>query len=170
MSSPTKRRKPTDIPLIGEVDDWEEDVVKLLLEARPGSECVLYIDSGGGSVYSALAVATLMRQRKLQCSGIVLGECSSATLLIFASCQKRIVTRYSTLLFHPMRWQSDKRVAASEAVRWARHFEDMEREIDLLQARFFGVSEPQVREWTERGHYVTGPQLVAAGLAELLEM
>jgi ATP-dependent protease ClpP protease subunit len=170
MAKPSKRRKPVEIALIGEVDDWEEDVITTLLEQRPGSECVLHFDSMGGSVYGALAVATLIRQRQLHCTGLVLGECSSATLLIFAACQRRLVTRYSTLLFHRMRWQSEKRVGALEASLWARHFEEMEREIDLLQARFFGAGEDLVRDWIANNRYVTGPQLVAAGLAELVEI
>jgi ATP-dependent protease ClpP protease subunit len=166
-----KSKKPAaEIALIGEVDDWEADVVKSLLDVPIGSECVLYFDSMGGSVYGALAVTTLIRQRQLRCTGVVVGECSSATLLIFAACRKRLVTRYSTLLFHRMRWQSDKRVGADEAQRWSRHFEEMEKEVDELQARLFGTSEAVVREWTTGSHYVSGTQLVAAGLAELLEI
>jgi hypothetical protein len=69
-----------------------------------------------------------------------------------------------------MRWQSEKRVSAPEALHWARHFEDMERDLDDLQARLFGAAEKQVREWTAGGCYVTGPQVAAAGLAELLEL
>lgn len=164
------KKRPADIALIGEVDDWEDDVVKALLDVPRGGECVLYFDSLGGSVYGALAVTTLIRQRQLRCTGIVLGECSSATLLIFAACQNRLVTRYSTLLFHRMRWQSDKRVAAEEAHRWARHFEEMEREIDALQARLFGTTEAVLKEWTDGSHYVSGAQFVAAGLAEMLEI
>jgi ATP-dependent protease ClpP protease subunit len=166
----SKKEPPPEIPLIGEVDDWEQDVIKALLDVAPGGECVLYLDSMGGSVYGAIAVTTLIRQRQLRCTGVVLGECSSATLLVFAACQKRLVTRYSTLLFHRMRWQSDKRVAAEEARRWARHFEAMEQEVDALQARLFGVAEDVVREWTTGSHYVTGPDLVAAGLAELIDI
>src|SRR3954453_6656489 len=109
MANEKKQRKPVEIPMIGEVDDWENDVVKELLQLRPRRECVFHIDSLGGSVYGALAITTLIRRRDLQCTGIVLGECSSASLLIFAACQKRLVTRYSTLLFHGMRWQSEKR-------------------------------------------------------------
>src|SRR5713226_2510679 len=120
MATDTKRKKPLEIALIGEVDDWENDVVKELVHARPGRACTFYIDSMGGSVYGALAVVSLMRQRQFDCTGIVLGECSSASLLIFAACQKRLVTRYSTLLFHRMRWQSDKRVAAREASLWSK--------------------------------------------------
>jgi ATP-dependent Clp protease protease subunit len=170
MPKPHARRKSTDIPLIGEVDDWEEEVIKSILDLAKGAECTLYIDSGGGSVYGALAVTTLISQRRLRCSAVVLGECSSATLLIFAVCQKRIVTRYSTFLFHRMRWQSDKRVGALEASHWAKHFEDMEREIDILQEKLLGSGADQVRDWIRSSQYVTGPQMVAAGLAEMLEM
>jgi ATP-dependent protease ClpP protease subunit len=100
----------------------------------------------------------------------VLGECSSAALLVFAGCRRRLVTPYSTLLFHRMRWQSEKRVDSEEAFLWAKHFEDMEKDLDDLQARLFGAAEEQVRQWTRGSHYVTGAQLVAAGLAEMLEL
>src|ERR1700722_11124858 len=148
MATDKKPRKPLEIALVGEVDDWEGDVIKELLDAKPKRECVFYIDSMGGSVYGALAVATLMRQRQLQCTGVVLGECSSASILIFAACQKRLVTRFSTLLFHSMRWQSEKRVGSQEASGWARHFDAMEDEIDTLQIRLFGAAEDKVRAWT----------------------
>jgi ATP-dependent protease ClpP protease subunit len=167
---PKSKKRPAEIALVGEVDDWEDDAIKALLEVPTGGECVFYIDSMGGSVYGALAVTTLIRQRRLRCTGVVLGECSSASLLIFAACQRRLVTRFSTLLFHRMRWQSEKRVAAEEAHRWARHFEEMEKEIDSLQARLFGTSDAAVREWTAGSHYVSGAQLVSAGLAELIEI
>jgi ATP-dependent Clp protease, protease subunit len=164
------KKPPAEIALVGEVDDWEEDAVKALLEVPVGGECILYIDSMGGSVYGALAITTLIRQRQLRCTGIVLGECSSACVLIFAACRKRLVTRYSTLLFHRMRWQSEKRVGSEEAHRWARHFEEMEKEIDALQARLFGVSDEVVRQWTQSSQYISGAELVAAGLAELVEI
>jgi len=170
MSKSRSRKHEAEIAVIGDVDDWEAEVVKTLLELPPKAECVFYIDSAGGSVYGALAVLTLMKHRQLQGTAIVIGECSSAAILLFASCRRRYVTLYSTLLFHRMRWQSDKRVASGEAGLWARHFAEMEKDLDALQARLFGTGEEQVREWTEGGHYVTGPQVVAAGLAELLEI
>jgi ATP-dependent Clp protease, protease subunit len=170
MTIEKKRKKPLEIALVGDVDAWEHDVIKDLLELRPKRECTFYIDSLGGSVYGALAVTTLIRMRELNCTGIVLGECSSASLLVFAACKKRMVTRYSTLLFHRMRWESEKRIPAYEASRWAKHFETLEHEIDDLQARLFGAGEKQIQAWIEKGEYITGPQLVDAGLAELVEI
>jgi ATP-dependent Clp protease protease subunit len=170
MAKAKKAKTVPEIPVIGEVDDWEADVIRALLEIPHGGECVLYIDSAGGSVYGALAVLALMRHRRLQGTAVVLGECSSAALLLFAACKRRLVTRYSTLLFHRMRWQSDKRVGSEEAFRWAKHFEDMEKDLDALQVQLFGAAEEQIRTWTRGGYYVTGPELVAAGLAELLTL
>jgi ATP-dependent Clp protease protease subunit len=164
------RKKPTEIALVGEVDDWEEEAIKALLDTPTGGECVFYIDSQGGSVYGSVAVTTLIRLRKLTCTGMVLGECSSAALLVLAACKKRYVTRYSTLLFHRMRWESEKRVGSREAVHWAKHFEALEKEIDDFQRRLFGQAEKQYREWTERGRYVSGREMVDAGLAEWIEL
>ena len=165
-----KRRPSAEIAMIGEVDDWEEDVVRALLEARAGSEVVFYIDSTGGSVYGALAVVTLLHQRRMKATAVVLGECSSATLLIFAACPKRIVTPLSTLLFHKMKWQSEKWVDSMEARHWSQHFGKLERDIDDLQARLFGKAEEKVRAWITGGQFVSGPEIHAAGLAEMLEL
>jgi ATP-dependent protease ClpP protease subunit len=170
MAKKKSQSEPGEIAVVGEVDDWEEEVIKALLEIPAGGECVFYIDSAGGSVFGALAVLTLMRHRQLKGTAVVLGECSSAALLVFAACTRRLVTPYSTLLFHRMRWQSEKRIGSREAVHWANHFDEMERDVDDLQARLFGSAEAEVRAWTAESRYVTGPQLVAAGLAELLEL
>src|SRR6266511_3369111 len=131
-----------EIPVIGDVDD-----IKALLEIPPRGECVFYIDSVGGSVFGALAALTLLRHRQIASTAIVLGECSSAALLLFAACRRRLVTPYSTLLFHRMRWQSEKRIDSVEASQWARHFEEMEKDIDDLQVRLFGAAEEQIRAW-----------------------
>jgi len=168
MPKPKSQKKAAEISVIGDVDDWEADVIHSLLEIPPGGECSFYIDSAGGSVYGALAVMNLVRYRKLRGTAIVLGECSSATLLLFAVCKRRYVTPYSTLLFHRMRWQSEKRVASEEAFLWARHFEEMEKDLDNLQVELFGGAEEQIRTWTKGSFYVSGAQIVAAGLAEML--
>ncbi len=168
--SKSKARPPVEIAVVGEVDDWEDDAVKALLGVPARGECAFYIDSAGGSVYGALAVVTLLRYRRLDATAVVLGECSSAALMVFAACRRRYVTPYSTLLFHRMKWESEKRIASTEALNWAKHFGDLEKDIDDLQTRLFGGAEKQVREWTHAGQYVTGREIVAAGLAEMFEI
>lgn len=164
------RKNVPELTLIGDVDDWEEDVIKTLAEQPERGEVVLYVDSSGGSVYGALAVVTLLRLKRLRATVIVLGECSSAALLIFGAAHRRLVTPYSTLLFHRMRWQSEKNIDASEARQWARHFEQLERDLYRLQQRLFGSAEPLVQQWTSEGRYLSGAEVAAAGLAELVEL
>lgn len=159
-----------EISAIGEVDDWEADVVKALLEVPRGGRCTFYLDSCGGSVFGALAVLTLMRQRQIEATAVVLGECSSSALLVLAGCKRRLVTPFSTLLFHRMHWRSEKRVTAVEALHWAKHFDDTERDVDRLQARLFGVSEELLRKWTEQSRFVSGREFAEAGLGELFEI
>jgi len=169
MAKKKKATQANELSLIGDVDDWEEEIVKSLLDIPPGGECTFYIDSSGGSVFGALTVMNLLRYRNIQATGVVLGECSSATLLIFAACVRRLVTPWSVFFFHRMRWQSEKRVGADEAARWARHFSKMEKDMDALQARLFGVGDEHLRKWTRGSYYLNGAQIVAAGMAELVD-
>jgi ATP-dependent protease ClpP protease subunit len=170
MAKNRRSKATTEIAVIGDVDDWEAEVVKALLDLPPRSDCVFYIDSAGGSVYGSLAVLTLLRHRQMEATAVVLGECSSAAILLFAACRQRFVTPYSVLLFHRMRWQSERRIPSQEAYLWAKHFDEMEKDMDKLQARLFGVSEELIHNWTEGGHYVTGAQVVEAGLAQMLDV
>jgi ATP-dependent protease ClpP protease subunit len=164
------RKEPVEIAVVGEVDDWQKDVMQSLLEAPPGGECVFYIDSSGGSIYGALAVLALMKHRKLRATGIVLGECSSAALWLLAGCSRRLMTPFSVCLFHPMRWESEKRVTSVEAVSWARHFQQLEQDMDELLVRLLGQAGEEIRAWTAEERFVSGREMVAAGLAEMMEV
>src|SRR5690606_32749544 len=96
------------------------------------SRGTIYFDSCGGNVYVGLSLAALIRLRGLDPIAVVGGECSSAALLPFAACRRRYVLPESTLLFHPMRSQSEPDIALEEASEWARHFEHLEHDIDDL--------------------------------------
>jgi ATP-dependent protease ClpP protease subunit len=100
----------------------------------------------------------------------VTGECSSAALWPFAACSRRIVTPYSVLLFHPMKWQSEEHVGLAEAAEWARHFGHLELEMDRVLANLFGVSDEEMTRWIRPGRYVSGRELADAGLAEVADL
>jgi len=161
---------PVEIPLVGDLGENEADLCDKLLSVEPGGECILYIDSLGGSPYCAMALTSLIVLRGLRATGIVAGECSSAALWPLAACRRRLVTPYSVLLFHHMKWQSEENVALGEAAEWARHFEQLETDMDRLLARLLGVPRKKIADWIEAGRYVTGPELAEAGLAELVDL
>jgi len=161
---------PIEIALVGDLTDHEGELSDRLLSVPPGGECTLFIDSPGGSPYCAIALTTLIRLRRLRATGIVIGECSSATLWPFAACERRIVTPYSVLLFHPMKWQSEEHVGLAEAAEWARHFGDLEKDMDSLLAELLGVECDILSKWINPGKYISGREFAEAGLAELVPL
>ncbi len=162
-------RAPWQLALCGDLTDRQADLIGQLTEVAPHSRGILYFDSCGGSVYTGLALATLIRTRGLKTTGVVIGECSSAALLPFAACSRRFVTHQSTLLFHPMRWQSEEDVRLEEATEWARHFQQLESRLDDLLARMLPLPPETLKLWTRPGRFVTGPELAESGTASLFD-
>lgn len=156
--------------MVGDLTENQADLWDKLLSVEPGEECILYFDSPGGSAYCATALTSLIQLRGLRATGIVAGECSSAALWPFAACSRRLVTRYSVALFHRLRWQSEENVGLPEAAEWARHFRQLEVDMDQLLVELFDVPGETIQKWVESGRYVTGVELAEAGLAELVEM
>jgi hypothetical protein len=74
------------------------------------------------------------------------------------------------MLFHPMRWQSEENVGLAEASEWARHFAQLEQDMDTLLAKLFGVPAEMMRKWIIPGRYVSGREMADAGMAELVEL
>ena len=165
-----KREGPLELALVGDLTENQASLCESLLEVEPGGECILYIDSLGGSPYCAIGLASLILLRGLRATGVVVGECSSAAIWPLAACRKRLVTPLSVLLFHPMKWQSEENVGLAEAAEWAKHFRQLEGDMDALLAKLLGISLEQVHAWSNPGRYVWGPEFAAAGLAELVDL
>ena len=161
---------PVEIAFVGDLTDQGRDLAEKLLEVPTGGECTLYFDSAGGSSYTAISLMTILNLRNIQATGIVTGECSSAAVWPFAACVKRYVTPYSVLLFHPTRWESEENIGVAEAAEWARHYARFEPEMDRLLCEFFNIAPDQLAAWVYPGRYVSGQEMVDAGLAEMLEL
>jgi len=161
---------PIEIAFVGDLTDNEGELTDRILGVPPGAECTLFFDSPGGSPYCAVSLTTLITLRGIRATGIVCGECSSAALWPFAACRRRIVTPYSVLLFHPMKWQSEEHVGLAEAKEWSRHFGDLELEMDVLLSKLLKIDHTLLEEWIRPGRYVSGPEFADAGLAELLDL
>jgi Protease subunit of ATP-dependent Clp proteases len=161
---------PLEIALVGELSQHENDLCDKLLAVPPGGLCILYFNSPGGSAYAALSLATLIAVRGISATGVVTGECSSAAIWPLAACRRRLVTPHSVLLFHPMKWESEEHVGIKEAAEWARHFGQLEHDMDNLLARMLGVEPSILADWLRPGRYVSGSEFAAAGMAELIEL
>jgi len=160
---------PIEIAVMGDLTDNVADIADKLLGVPQGGPCTLYFDSPGGSPYAAVSLMNLVLLRELQATAIVTGECSSAALWPFAACQRRFVTPFSALLFHPMQWQSEENVQLAEAAEWARHFAHLESQMDRLLADLFNIPLDKLVAWMQPGHYVTGTEIAESGLAEILD-
>ncbi len=156
--------------LAGDLSEKGGELMERLVEVPFGSAGSIFFDSGGGSAYAGLALAAVIRLRGLQATGVVAGECSSAALIPFAACTQRVVTPHATLLFHPVRWQSDDEMQLEEAAEWARHFQILERSMDELLSRLFGIPVERITNWTRPGRFVTGPEFAATGLARMVDL
>ena len=161
---------PLEIALVGDLTDNEGELTEKLLSVPLGGECTLYIDSPGGTPYCATSLASIIVLRGLRATGIVTGECSSAALWPFAACRRRIVTPYSVMLFHPMKWQSEEHVDLSEAAEWARHFGALEKDMDRMLLDLFDGAQDILKSWISPGRYVSGAEMAQAGLAELVDL
>ena len=159
-----------EIAICGDLTDKQSELAERLCSVPRHSRGTLFFDSCGGSAYVGLSLAALIRLRGLDPIAVVAGGCSSAAILPFAACRQRFVTPHATLLFHPIRWQSDENVRLEEATEWARHFQQMEGDLDDLLARMFGFPREKLEEWTRPGRFVTGSELVDAGLAQLVDL
>ena len=159
-----------ELVLSGELEDKEGGLHEKLVEVPRGSRGLIYFDSCGGSAFIGLALASLIRLRGLKATAVVVGECSSAALMPLAACSERYVTSHSTLLFHPIRWQSEEQVKLEEAAEWARHFRVMEADHEQLLARLFECHTAVIHDWSHPGRFVSGTELVEAGLARMLNL
>jgi len=165
-----ERTGPLELAIVGDLTDNEAELTDRLLGVEPGAECTIYFDSPGGSPYCGMSLVTLLRLRGIRATAVVTGECSSAALWPFAACERRLVTPFSVFLFHPMKWQSEEHIGIREAAEWSRHFAELEQEMDVLLCELFGRSADQINEWSRTHRYVTGREMVAAGLAELIDL
>jgi ATP-dependent Clp protease protease subunit len=165
-----ERSQPWEIVISGDLTEQGNELLAKLVEVPFGSTGLIFFDSGGGSAYAGLALAAVIRLRGLQATGVVAGECSSAAIIPFAACTQRVVTAQATLLFHPVRWQSDEDMQLEQAAEWARHFQVLEHSMDELLSKFFGISVSRITSWTRPGRFLTGTEFAAEGLATLVDL
>ncbi len=160
--------KVLEIALVDDLEKCEKDVLDALAGLPDGAECRILINSGGGSVYAGLGIATTIEMKKIRATGVVLADCSSSALLVFASCAERLVAPHASFLFHPMQWSSEERSRLPGAVGWAREFKRIEKVCCEWICSRLGIPEQRMRQWVHREIYITAEQMVEYGMARFL--
>ena len=162
--------KDWELVICGDLTDQQQELLSALIAVPRFSRGTIFFDSCGGSAYVGLALASLIRFRGLKATAVVAGECSSAAIMPFAACPQRYVSRHSSLLFHPIRWSSEEQVRLEDASEWVRHFRQMEADQDGLLAQLFGCPEELLAAWHRPGRFVSGQEMVDAGLAKMIDL
>jgi ATP-dependent Clp protease protease subunit len=168
---PSEPRDGWELLLVGDLSEKQNELTETLLDVAAGSRGTIYFDSNGGSAYVGITLAGLIRLRNLDVTAVVLGECSSASLLPFSACRKRYVLGCSTLYFHPVHWSSEEDVTLEEAAEWARHFKVLETDLDKILSKMFPIDYDELTRWTRpAGRFFTGAEFAETGLAKLIDL
>lgn len=79
----------------------EEQILSLYAK-NSEKEITIIINTKGGAAKEGLRIYNILSSLKCDVIGIVINECHSAGLLVYAGCKKRFCLNYSTFLFHSM--------------------------------------------------------------------
>ena len=139
----------------------------LHLEAEdPDKDIMLYINSPGGSVTSALAIYDTMQYIKPDVVTTCIGMCASgAALLLTAGAPgKRFALPNSEVLIHqPLGGTQGQ---ATEIDIWARHMLRTRVRLDEILAKHTGQPIAKIHEDTERDYIMTADEAKAYGLVD----
>lgn len=165
-----KQSSPHIVTLLDDVEKCEREVVEALLSLPDKAKVQIVINSGGGSVYASLGIATVIKMKQFQAEAIVLADCSSSALLVFAACQTRRVAPHASFLFHPMKWTSEESARLSAAQSWSAEFRRVAFAAENWVVEHMGLPRRTLRRWIREERYVEAPELFALGIAEPLNL
>ncbi|MDD3929394.1 MAG: ATP-dependent Clp protease proteolytic subunit [Sphaerochaeta sp.] len=162
-----KLLKTRSILLSGEINkESAESVIKqlLILEGESSEPIKIFINSPGGDVDAGYAIFDMARFVSAPVTMIGMGLVASAAALVLLAVPKerRIALPNSTYLIHqPM---SGMRGVATDIEIHAQHLEKLRLKLDALIATETGKSVDEVREDTERDHWLSSDEALAYGL------
>lgn len=164
-----RQNSPHIITLLDEVEKCEKEVVEALLALPDKKHVQVIINSGGGSVYASMGIATVMKMKQFQTEAVVLADCSSSALLVFAACQVRKVAPHASFLFHPMRWSSEDQSRLYGAQSWSSEFARISQITEDWLVEHLPISRRRLKSWIRHEKYVEAADLIRLGLAEAIE-
>ena len=142
----------------------------LFLEAQdPGKDIQLYINSPGGSVTAGFAIYDTMQYIKCDVSTICIGLAASfgAFLLAGGAKGKRIALSNAEIMIHqPALHGNGVQGQATDIQIVSDHMQKSKERLNRILAQNTGRSVDQIREDTERDHYMSANEALAYGLID----
>ena len=142
----------------------------LFLEAQdPGKDIQLYINSPGGSVTAGFAIYDTMQYVKCDVSTICIGLAASfgAFLLAGGAKGKRIALSNAEIMIHqPAIHGIGVQGQATDIQIVSDHMQKSKERLNRILAQNTGRSVDQIREDTERDHYMSANEALAYGLID----
>jgi ATP-dependent Clp protease protease subunit len=155
------------VHLTGELDDAAAAnacAALMTLDADGDEAAHLQINAAGGTLSGAIAVIDTVALLGVPVEATVVGQAAGAPLLVFASCDRRIVSPRAMLRFE----EPEATYTGSQAdlSRWVEHRQHQRRSVLERIAERSGRPADELAALLERGVFLTAEDAVAAGLAD----
>lgn len=160
---------PMEIALVGDLSENQTSLCEKLLEVESGGECVLYIDSLGGSPYVAMAITTLILIRDLRNRHrgrrVLVGR--SVALRRLRKAFGHALQRPS---FPPHEVAERGERGPGRGHGMGQAFPPTRERHGSPAGRHVPCAVQKIHAWCNPGRYIPGRDLAEAGLAELIEL
>ncbi len=160
------------IMLSGSIDDHTANIViaQLIFLANedPKKDIMLYINSPGGSVSSAMAIFDTMNYIKPDVSTICIGIAASAAAVILSSGQKgkRFCLPNSEVMIHQVMGGAEGQASDIEIV--ARHILKIKEKLNNILAKNTGKTSAQIEKDSDRDYYMSADEAKKYGVIDAI--
>jgi ATP-dependent Clp protease protease subunit len=160
------------IMLSGTIDDHTANIIiaQLIFLANedPKKDIMLYINSPGGSVSSAMAIYDTMNYIKPDVSTICIGIAASAAAVLLSSGQKgkRFCLPNSEVMIHQVMGGAEGQASDIEIV--ARHILKIKEKLNNILAKNTGKSPAQIEKDSDRDYYMTADEAKKYGVVDAI--
>lgn len=124
----------------------------------------LHIQSGGGSLFSAFALADQLKSIRTSVISVVEGYAASAATIISAACSRRVILPHSFMLIHQL---SDIAWGKYDAIKDQTHMMDMAMaQLVAFYAEHTKMSQSKIEALLTHDSWFNAAECVKLGLAD----
>jgi ATP-dependent Clp protease protease subunit len=157
--------------LSGEIDDYLCELLKaqmLYLEMQNSNDITLYINSGGGSVYSGLGLLDIMDYVKPEITTINTGLAASMAAIILCSGtvgKRKALKRSRTMIHQPLGYGGWVQQASDMEIE-AREINDLKRELYEIISDRTGQKYDKVYKDSDRDYWMSAKSAKEYGMID----